>query len=408
MKKKKTAPVNGDVNNYKSLQLRVVNLPWPKIFLGVALIGAIGGALFATKTLSQINKKIQAAKEEARPANIKVTKITVPNCTSCFSVNDAVSALKKQNVLVSQERIVAFDSAEGLSLIKQFNIKRVPTYVATGEVNKNNIGGFIKSNGEVKNNTFIFSRVTPVFVDPQTKKEMGKVTAAILTDPACTQCIDPKLTIEAYKQAGVKIVEEKEVAWNSAEGQQIINQYKITKIPNFILSSEISLYENIKTSWPQLGTVEKDGAYVVRNLILPYRDLEKSQIVGLVNIIYLTDSTCTECYNVEQVQKPILTGSFRVAFSSERTVDKASSEGQGLIGQYKITKLPTILLSPNADEYVQLKNVWPSVGTVEPNGWYVFREMRQLGNVIYRDLTNNQIINPAQPSVSPSPAGASQ
>ena len=393
--KKIIIPVNGDVVHNIKIQSRLVNLSWPKIFLGIALVAAIGGALFATKTLSGIEKKLKDAKEEARPANIKITKITTPNCTDCFSLNDAVSTLKKQNVLVGEERAVSFDSAEGQSLIRQFKIKRVPTYIVTGEVNKNNIGGFIKSNGEVKNKTFVFTKVTPIFIDTVTKKEMGKVTVTVLTDPACTQCINPKLTVEAYKQAGVKIVEEKEVAWNSTEGRQIINQYKITKIPNFILSSEIGLYDNIKTSWSQLGTVEKDGVYVARNLILPYRDLEKGQIAGLVSIIYLTDATCTDCYNVQEIQKPILTNAFRVALFSERTVDSASSEGQGLVSQYKITKLPTILLSPNADEYVGLKNVWPSVGTVESNGWYVFREMKQLGNVTYKDLTTNQVVKPA-------------
>ena len=409
MKKKITAPVIGDVNNniqvrlvkkIVSAQLRIVHLSLSKIFLGVALLATIGGALFATKTLSEIDKNIASAKEEARPANLKVTKITTTNCTNCFSVDDAVSALKKQNVSIGEERTVNSDSTEGQSIIKQFGIRRIPTYVTTGEINKKNIENFLKNNGEVKNKTFIFTKVTPIFIDATTKKEMGKVTATILTDPSCIQCIDPKLTIEAYKKAGVKIFDEKEVVWNSPEGQRLISQYKITKAPTFILSSDISLYEYIKASWSKIGTVEQDGTYAARNLILPYRDLEKGQIVGLVNLIYLTDSACTDCYNVQGVQKPILTNSFRVGFASESAFDSTSAEGQRLISQYKITKLPTILLSPDADQYAQLKTVWPSVGTVESDGWYVFREMQQLGNVIYKDLTSNQVIKPGVPNTT--------
>ncbi len=409
MRKKATAPV-GDViideekkhQDFSIAQPRVNNFLWPKIFLAVTLIATVGGALFATKTLSGIDKNIANAKEEARAANIQLTKITTPNCADCFSIDNAVSALKKQNVSVGDEKAVTSDSSEGQKLIKQFGIKRLPTYIATGEVTKKTIKGFIKNNGEVKNETFVFTKVTPVFVDALTKKGMGKVTATILTDPDCTQCINPKLTVEAYKKAGVKIIGEKEVLWNSAEGQNIVRQYKITKIPNFILSPDISLYEQVKASWAQIGTVEKDGTYVARNLILPYRDLEKGQVVGLVNLIYLTDLTCTDCYNAEQIQKPILTNRFRVGLNSERTVDRSSSEGQGLISQYQITKLPTILLSPNADEYVQLKNVWPNVGTVESNGWYVFREMQQLGNIIYKDLISNQVIEPGVPNTTQS------
>lgn len=386
MRKKVATRVNGDT---------IVNLPWPKIFLGVAVAATVAGALFATKTLSEIEKNIANAKEEARPANIKLTKITVSSCTDCFNLDDAVVAFKKQNVSVGEEKAVIFDSPEGQSLIKQLGIKRVPTYIVTGEVTKKNIEGFIRNNGEIKDKTFIFTKVTPLFIAADTKQEMGKVTAIILTDSSCSQCVDPKLTVEAYKKANIKITEEKEVAWNSSEGQQLINQYKITKVPTFLLSSDIDLYDNVKANWTRIGTVEKDKTYIVRNLSLPYRDMEKGQIVGLVNLIYLTDTSCIDCYKTQDVQKPILTQGFGVGLASERTVDSASSEGQGLISQYKITKLPTILLSPDADQYANLKNVWKNVGTVEADGWYVFREMAQLGNITYKDLDKNEVIKPA-------------
>lgn len=380
-------------------QRRVVNLPWPKIFLAVTLLATVGGALFATKTLSGIEKNIANAKEEARAANIKITKITIPNCTDCFSIDNAVSALKKQNVSIGAEKAVTAESLEGQILIKQFGVKRLPTYIATGEVTKKIIEGFVKSNGVVKNKAFVFTKVTPVFVDAATKKEMGKVTATILTDPACSQCMDPKLTVALYRKAGVKIIEEKEVLWNSLEGQALISQYKITKLPTFLLSSDIDLYDDVKANWTRIGTVENDKTYVARNLLLPYRDVQKGQILGLIDIIYLTDSTCSNCYDVEKVQRPILTKSFGIGFSFEQTVDVNSSEGQRLVVEYKITKVPTILLSKDVSQYAGLKNVWPSVGTVEADGRYVFREMARIGQVTYKDLATNQVVNPSNQAI---------
>lgn len=408
MRKKATAPVGDELidveqkQEISSIQPKVVNLPWPKIFLGVTLVATVAGALFATKTLSGIDKNIAAAKEAARPANIKLTKVTTPDCIDCFNLNDAISILKKQNVSVGEEKAVLSNSAEGQSLIKQFGIKRLPTYIATGEVTKKTIEGFIKANGEVKNNTFIFTKVTPVFVDTATKKEMGKVVATILTDPTCTQCIDPKLTVEAYKKAGVKITDEKEVIWNSAEGQALISQYKVTKLPTFLLSKDIDFYDEVKTNWTRIGTVENDKTYVARNLFLPYRDVDKGQILGLVDLIYLTDSTCSDCYDAQKVQRPILTQGFGVGLSSERTVDVNSAEGQSLVSQYKITKVPTILLSSDADQYINLKNVWKSVGTVESDGRYVFREMARIGSITYKDLASDQVIRPTQQTAASS------
>lgn len=401
MKKKAAAPI-GDViieeekkQDIFLTQARVVSLPWPKIFLGITLIATVAGALFATKTLSGIDKNIADAKEEARAADIKLTKITTPNCTDCFNLDTAISTLKKQNVSVGEEKAVTSDSSEGQGLIKQFGIKRLPTYIVTGDISKKTIEGFVKNNGEIKNKTFIFTKVTPVFIDAVTKKEMGKVTVTILTDPTCTQCTDPKLTVEAYKKAGVKITDEKEIAWNSAEGQLLISQYKITKLPTFILSSDIDYYDIVKSNWSRIGTVESDKTYIARSLFLPYRDTEKG-LLGLVDLIYLTDAACTDCYKPEVTQKNILARGYGVGIRSERAVDINSAEGQNLVAQYKITKEPTVLLSPDVEQYTGLKNVWKSVGTVESDGWYIFREMKQLGEIVYKDLATNQVVGKPQ------------
>ncbi len=384
--------------------IREINLPWPKIFLGITLVATIAGALFATKTLSGIEKNIAVVKEAQRPADIKLTKITTPNCNDCFNVDEAISTFKKQNVSVSEEKSISFDSSEAQGLIKQYGVTRVPTYIATGEISKNNIAGFTTANGEIKNDAFIFTKVVPIFIDPKTKNEAGKITATLLTDSSCSQCTDPKLTIEAYKKAGIKVTDQKSVVWNSPEGQQLIRQYKITKVPTFLFSSDVDFYDNVRANWNRIGTVEQDKTYVARNLSLPYRDLDKGQILGLIDVIYLTDSTCEDCYDPLKVQKPILTQGYGVGLRSERTVDVNSGEGQSLKSAYKIIKVPTILLSKDADQYVNLKNVWKNVGTVESDGEYVFREMQQLGNVVYKDLASNQIIRPAQASPQPSAA----
>lgn len=387
--------VLGMVTNKKEL-----NIPWTKIFLTTALLATIIGALISTKTLIVINKNIAATKEAARPANVKIIKITAPNCKDCFNINDAVSGFKKLNIKAEEEKTLTFDSPEGRASIIKFAIKKVPTYLVTGEITKNNLENFIKSNGKIKDKTFIFTKVTPIFIDTATGQETGHVTATLITDLSCPQCIDLKPLVENFKKAGVKITDLKELAWNSQDAQNIINQYKITKIPTFIFSPEFDLYD-AKSGWPNFGTIEQDKTYVARNLPLPYRDLAKGQIVGFVDLIFLTDSSCTDCYKVQDVQKPILTKGYGVALRSERTVDVESLEGQSLITKYNITKVPTIILSPGIDQYSNIKNVWKSVGIVGSDGWYVFTGLNLLGNITYKDLTSNQVIKPAQPSTTP-------
>lgn len=367
-----------------------------KILLTIALLATISGALFSTRTLAIINKNIATVKEVARPANVKIVKITAPNCLDCFNVDSAILDFKKSNIKVEEEKSYVFDSLEAKTKISQFAIKKLPTYLVYGEVNKETIADFVKSNGEIKDNTFIFTKLSPVFIDTATGQEMGRVTATLITDSACSQCPDLKLTVENFKKAGVKIKDLKEFAWNSLNGKRLIDQYKITKIPAFIFSAEFDLYDAIKANWADFGTVEQAKTYVARNIPLPYRDLTKGKIVGLVDIIYLTDSNCANCYNVQNTQKPILTNGYGVALRSERTVDIASAEGKNLISRYAIVKTPTILLSPEIDQYPNIKDIWQSVGIVAKDGWYVFTGLEQLGNITYKDLTSGQVVKPVE------------
>lgn len=358
----------------------------------LALAASLGGALFSTKTLAIINKNIAAAKEVARPANVKIVKITAPNCQDCFNVDSAVLDFKKSNIKVKEEKSFVFDSPEAKTKISQFAIKKLPTYLVAGEVSKKTIADFVKSNGEIKDNTFIFTKLSPVFIDAATGQETGRVIVTLITDSSCSQCQDLKLAVENFKKAGLKIKDLKEFAWNSLDGKRLIAQYKITKIPAFIFSAEFDLYDALKANWANFGTMEPDKTYVARNIPLPYRDLTKGKIVGLVDIVYLTDSSCADCYNVQDTQKPILTKGYGVALRSERTVDIASAEGKNFISRYAITKAPTILLSPELDQYSNIKDVWKNVGTIATNGWYVFTGLNQLGNITYKDLTSNQVV----------------
>ncbi|MBU0978547.1 MAG: hypothetical protein ABIJ03_03375 [Patescibacteria group bacterium] len=371
-------------------------LPWLKMLLGFSLLATIVGVLFSTKTLADVNKNIELTKEVSRPANVKIIKITTPDCVDCFNIDRIVDDFKKLNIKIEEEQTLIFDSPEANEKVLQFAIKKVPTFLVTGELTKSNIENFVKSQGQVQDDTFVFTKVTPVYIDPDSKQKVGQVVATILTDPSCPLCVDPKLMVESLKQSGVKIIDQKEVIWNSLEGQQIIKQYKILKIPTFLLSPEIDLYDDIKSNWTQLGTVEQDQTYVARNLIFPYRDLEKNEIVGFVDLIYLIDSSCVDCYKVQDVQYPILTNGYGVAIRSEREIDISSAEGKNLVAMYDITKVPTILLSPEVDKYPNLKRDWPGVGVVGPDGWYIFTVMNQLGKVTHKDLASNQIINPVE------------
>lgn len=360
--------------------------------LMLVLLASAGGAVFATMTLGSLQHKMADAKEAARPANIALTKITAPECADCFQLDQAVAALKKQNVSVTSEETADYTSEKGKQLIAEYGITKVPTYIASGEVTKNTITSFFHKNGSLQNNTFVLTNIAPIYIDVATSEQIGRVTAIIITDPSCPACIDPKATVDAYKRSGVTIVNEQTTAWNSPAGQNLIKKYAITKLPTLLLSKEIDAYAKVKANFQQLGSVESDGTYVIRSVALPYRDITKHTVVGLVDIIYLVDAACNECYKPEITQRNTLTRGYGMGFASEKTVDINSIAGKKLVNKYTITKVPTFLLSRTADEYSSLKRVWGNVGTIETDGWYVFRQQSEQD--IYKDLTTNTVIKP--------------
>jgi len=60
--------------------------------------------------------------------------------------------------------------------------------------------------------------------------------------------------------------------------------------------------------------------------------------------------------------------------------------------KYNITKVPALLVSPDAKYYQNLNTAWAEVGTIAPDGWYIFRSTEVMG--IYKNLLTGQIVNP--------------
>lgn len=208
----------------------------------------------------------------------------------------------------------------------------------------------------------------------------------------CSGCFDISSVENAISQLNVK-ASEKTLDYASAEAKQLISKYSIKKIPTMLITGEV---EKAGISfWSRVGTTESDGTLVLR-FGTPYIDPLTGMEIGKAELVNIVDKTCGSCYNVS-VQENILKDGFGFVFSSIKTYDINSTEGTKLISLYNITKVPTILISPDAKYYEGLQQIWKQVGSIEKDGWYVFREMKALaGNmdvVTYRDLPLNRTVN---------------
>jgi len=223
-----------------------------------------------------------------------------------------------------------------------------------------------------------------------TKPQTGELTLVKVDDcPMCGDLAEYKKIISAQN---VELTDEEIISNKSDEGKKLIEEFGLKKLPALVFVAEENLKSNIAKA------LEKDSRKVGANTIIweknypPYLNVGVNNVSGLVDVVYLTDSRCKDCYNPLQIHRPILQN-FGVAVLSEKQVDVLDTEGKELVSKYNIQAVPTVILSADAGQYLPLLSVWRQVGTSESDGSLVFREMEAL-NSTYKDLITEKVIVP--------------
>lgn len=356
------------------------------ILLGVILITNIFLAYGVNK---ELKKSTDLIEEKLKPAKIELVLVKNSKCADCFDISTIVSHVKNANLNITKETMHEFDSKEGKELISRYKIEKIPTIILTGEIEKVSIQGL-----EKRENALLLTQLEPPYTNALTGKIEGKVSLYILKDTACEKCNDLSLLINQIKAAGIKIAEEKTMSTSSDDGKELATKYNIDFVPTIILSKDASAYAIMQQAWPQIGSRETDGSYVLRVVSPPFINLTTAKLRGLIDITYLIDKTCTECYNVSQ-HRLILANpqGFAMKLDEEETYDIADAKGKELIAKYSITQVPTIILSNEVSVYpssLALKEFF----SVENDGSYIFRQINVVGT--YKDLAANQVVVPQQ------------
>ena len=367
-------------------------------FIALAIVISIVNFSLIDARREKINEAVRLAEKENQPAKLELIKIAASSCPDCFGIDSVIDGLKKSNVNVTSERALDFSSNEAKQFIMQYKIEKLPTVIVLGEVNKSSVVNLWNQNwqAEMKDGTrvsVVYSAVSPPYVDATNGAIKGLVDLTHIVDQSCPNCADLAQVINFFKQQSVKFSSEKTVDYNSSEGKDLISKFGVREVPALIVSKDILDYSAIAQVWNQLNATEKQGFYALHTTIPPYRDLATNKIVGLVSVIYLNDSSCTSCYNV-QVNKQILQRNFGAVIVNETTVDISSDPGKALLKQYNITKVPIMVASPDAVAYTTFVQVWPQVGNVANDGWYIMRKPETLGT--YKDLSTGQVVTPQQ------------
>lgn len=366
------------------------NLSNEKIILALFAVLVVVGIVNVI-ILTNISLIAGQKTETAKPAAIDIKEIYVAGCTDCYDISRDVSEINKQNVNATSSRTEA-SSPEGKSLIDKYEIRKLPALIVTGEIDKTaSLSSHWAQVGTVWDDAIVIEAQLP-FYSVAEKRVVGVVYITRIVDTSCAQCTSINSIVNSFVRAGVAIGSDEQLEFSSPQGAKLVRDFGIDQIPAVIVSADILEYPAIAQVWDQLNATEKNGSYALHVLQPPYRSLSENRIVGLVDVIYLNDSTCTNCYNV-LVHREILGTNFGIYLVNETIVDINSSAGKSILSKHNIMLVPAFIMSPEAKYYTDLAQVWPSVGTVEKD-WYVFRNVTVLG-AIYKDLSTGKTIVPA-------------
>ncbi len=357
----------------------------------LVLLGLVAAVVLIIINISLIISKSsevqKALEEQSIPAKIELLTIAGSSCEDCFDPAPVLEGIKKGNLDISKEETVELASPEAQALIAQYGIEKLPTIIVLGEIEKLRWNQQWKLQPEEKPEYALFIGITPPYLTPEGTVK-GLVSLTHIIDQACSRCQDLSPLIDVLKQNKVKFSLEEKIEYTSPKAQELIRLMGIEQVPAAVISNEVLEYPAIAEIWPQLDVREKQGFYAVHGLLPPYLDLKSGKVEGLVELKYLRDNSCTACYDVA-LHKQILSMN-GITVADESTIDISTDEGKSLIQQYGITKVPTVLISPDVGIYAGFNEAWKSVGKITDDGWYLMQQVELLGT--YKDLTTGNVV----------------
>ncbi len=236
------------------------------LFIVAAALLSVNSA-FLRVMAKNVSAEQRAAEEASKPANVDSIAIVSSSCTNCYDVNALMSNIgTNPTVNMASTRTVDEGSPEGVSLINQYVLTRLPAFIIRGQTQKllTALPG-LASFGQLNGDAFVGSKVPAPYLDLISTKVRGEFTVTYITEKQCTECYDPTINRQALAQFGMKAASEKTVDRTDPEGLKLVKQYAITTTPTIILTGDMAAYEGFDGAWKNVGTVETDGAYVFRS-----------------------------------------------------------------------------------------------------------------------------------------------
>ena len=197
-------------------------------------------------------------------------------------------------------------------------------------------------------------------------------TAIVIEAPNCSNCDYANYVLQQIQTdaLGTDIIQIRKVDYGSSEGNLLISYYQIDKLPTLILKKNGEWDQRTLQTWSEnTGTFEGDGALVLRQVYPPYYDVKTGEIKGIVKFMLIINGSDAEA----NATADALSNQFKFIYVKNE-LNASSPEAQRIMMEYNLSKVPAVLLSPDAAVYPGFKDAWLKANnTVEKDGTFVLR-----------------------------------
>lgn len=310
-----------------------------------------------------------------------IIQIVDKRCDDCFVLTAVVDEIKGQGLSFEKEEVLDYKSLRAKQLIQNYGIENVPSIVLLG------VEAELEDFRQV-GDALVFDSPDIPYTEVRTGKIRGYISVIYIIESSCDDCYNVSKVVEGMRSVGVRIPYEKRIELSSKQGKELVEKYNIEKVPTIILDQEVDFYDNIRGGWFVYGSVE-DDAYVMRNVTPPYYSVKDGKVQGYVDVVFLTDSSCSECYDVglhEQLLEQV-----EIRFGNTESIDVSELDGVELVKKYGITEVPTIIISKEASEYYMASYTLDNFYSAEDDGKFVFRNFNKWKGVTYKDISSGEI-----------------
>ncbi len=249
------------------------------------------------------------------------------------------------------------------------------------------------------NATLLYRENHTVKVQKQAAIEEAKpaeLDITVLSAPTCTECVDMNdLLTPLRKTEKVHIRTEETIEYTSDKGAELIKKYNVTRVPTILVKGDTAKLFDVASFVQNLGTQAEDGTLVITNVPAPYVEVASGAVKGAFTATYLSDKACKTCYDPILHRRALAGLAMKPAV--EKFADKNDATGEALIAKYHIISTPTLVLRGDLSAYPRFAQVWPTVGTVEKDGAYVFRQGQEFMGP-YHDLKTGKTVTPKTPT----------